>query len=422
MGTTKYPLENEYSSYLSKNSGVSNAFTLADRTVYYFTVSNEGFEGALDRFAQFFISPLFNEGSVEREINAIDNEFSKNINNDAWRLSQLKKYQMIKESFFNKFSTGNKQTLSLPDIRDRLLVFYKKYYTSEIMNLCDYSKKPLDKLVKFVEDLFLLVPRLENFQKPKYDEIMPYNETNLKYFYKILRIKNADELSLNWLLPFCDNYYANPLLYLSFVFGHEGPNSLTASLYKDNLCNGLVSSFSNESNTYMNFSISISLTKKGLDNYREVILRTLKYIKIIQSKKINEQYYNDLKNITQLRFDYKNKLSPQDATTKYASLLMNYKPEDVLFAGDIFKEYNEHLIRKYLDLFTLDNLNIYFASNSFVTECELTEKWYGIKYHKEKIDITDEEINSYICERFLDYDQRINLFKKILKFFQLLKK
>ena len=101
---------------------------------------------------------------------------------------------------------------------------------------------------------------------------------------------------------------------------------------------------------------------------------------------------------------------------------MNYKPEDVLFAGDIFKEYNEHLIRKYLDLFTLDNLNIYFDSNSFATECELTEKWYGTKYHKEKIDITDEEINSYICERFLDYDQRINLFKKILKFFQLLKK
>ena len=403
MGTTKYPSENEYASYLSKYSGSSNASTSSDRTIYYFTVSNEGFEGALDRFAQFFISPLFNEGSVEREITAIDNEFSKNINNDSYRFTQLKNSQMKKESVFNRFSTGNKQTLSIPDIRDRLLVFYKKYYTSEIMNLCVYSKKPMDELVKFVEDLFILVPKLDDYQKPKYDEILPYDETNLKYLYKITPIKNVDQIVFSWFLPFCDNYYANPLKYLSFVFGHEGPNSLTASLYKDNLCNALVSSYLNNSNTYMSFSIAISLTKKGLDNYKEVILRTLKYIKIIQSKKISEEYFNDLNKITQIKFDYKNKLSPEVATTHYASLLMDYKPEDILFAGNIFKEFNEPLIRKYLDLFTLDNLNIYFPSNSFESECELTEKWYGTKYHKEKIDITEKEIDFYTCQHYLDY-------------------
>ena len=403
MGTKKYPLENEYSSFLSKNSGVNNAYTVADRTIYYFEVANEAFEGTLDRFAQFFISPLFNEGSVEREINAIDSEFSKNINNDSWRFTQLKISQMKKESVFNKFSTGNKETLSLPDIRDRLITFYKKYYSSEVMNLCVYSKKPMNELVKFVEDLFILVPKIENFQKPKYDEIMPYDETNLKQFYKIVPLKNADEIGFNWFLPFCDNYYANPLGYLISVFGHEGPNSLTASLYKDNLCNTLVSSSSNQCNTYMVFSITISLTKKGVENYKEVILRTLKYIKIIQSKKINEKYFYDLKNIYQLRFDYKNKLSPINATKGYASLLMNYKPEDILFAGKIFKEYDENLIRKYLNLLTLDNLNIYFISNSFEKECELTEKWFGTKYHKEKLNITEEEINSYTCEHILDY-------------------
>ena len=206
MGTTKYPSENEYASYLSKYSGSSNASTSSDRTIYYFIVSNEGFEGALDRFAQFFISPLFNEGSVEREITAIDNEFSKNINNDSYRFTQLKNSQMKKESVFNRFSTGNKQTLSIPDIRDRLLVFYKKYYTSEIMNLCVYSKKPMGELVKFVEDLFILVPKLDDYQRPKYDKILPYDETNLKYLYKITPIKNVDQIVFSWFLPFCDNY------------------------------------------------------------------------------------------------------------------------------------------------------------------------------------------------------------------------
>ena len=403
MGTEKYPSENEYNDYILKNGGSNNAYTMSDRTVYHFHVSNEGFEGALDRFAQFFICPIFNEGTVEREINAIDNEFSKNINDDVRRLNQIQLSESKKDSVFNKFSTGNKKTLTLPDIRKRLLDFYKKYYTSEVMNLCVYSKKPMEELVKFVEELFSKVPKIENFKKPKYDEVMPYDETNLKYLYKIMPIKNVDQIAFEWYLPFCENYYANPLTYLAHVLGHEGPNTLTSSLFKDNLCNSLLAGPTNKSNTYMTFSISTSLTKKGLKNFKEVILRVLKYVKIIQGQKINERFFKDLKNVYQLKFDYKNKLSPSKATERYVSLLMDYKPEDVLFAGNIFKEYNEPLIRKYLDLLTLDNLNIYFISNSFEKECNLTEKWYGSKYCKEKINITEEEINAYDCGHVLDY-------------------
>ena len=417
MGTDKYPSENEYSSYLSKNGGVSNAFTIGDRTVFYFDVSNDAFEGAIERFASFFICPRFNEGSVEREINNIESEFSKNINDDSWRLQHLKNSETKQGCSFNRFSTGNKQTLGLPDIRDRLLKFYKKYYSSDIMYLCVYSKKPLDELVKFVEDLFVLIPKIENFKKPRYDEIIPYDETNLKLIYKVIPIKNLDQISFEWFLPFCDNYNANPLNFLAFIIGHEGPNTLTSSLYKDNLCNDLVAGPTNKSNTYMTFNITISLTKKGLENYKEVILRTLKYIKIIQGKQINENYFNDVKNIQQLKFDYKNKLAPIDATKNYVSQLINYKPEDALFAGSLFKEYNEPLIRKYLDLLKLDNLNIIFLSKSFEKECNLTEKIYGTKYYKEKMNITDEEINSYICNHNLDYPPENKFIPKDLSIF-----
>ena len=89
MGSKKYPNENEYSDYIVKNGGDYNASTQRDRTIYYFDVSNEGFEGALDRFAQFFICPIFNESTVEREIKAVDNEFSNNLNNDSSRVLLL---------------------------------------------------------------------------------------------------------------------------------------------------------------------------------------------------------------------------------------------------------------------------------------------------------------------------------------------
>lgn len=49
LGTKKYPKENEYSQFLSEHAGSSNAFTSAEHTNYYFDVSHEHLQGALDR-------------------------------------------------------------------------------------------------------------------------------------------------------------------------------------------------------------------------------------------------------------------------------------------------------------------------------------------------------------------------------------
>jgi insulysin len=48
-------------------------------TYYYFSVSNKGLEGALDRFSEFFKNPLFTESCTEREMNAVDSEHRKNL-------------------------------------------------------------------------------------------------------------------------------------------------------------------------------------------------------------------------------------------------------------------------------------------------------------------------------------------------------
>ena len=278
MGNKKYPMEDEYSSYLTKNGGSANASTSEESTLFYFDVSNEAFDGALDRFAYFFISPIFNESSVEREIKAVDNEFTNHLIKDARRLNQIKLSEYKKESPFNHFSTGNLKTLSIPDIRDRLLIFYKKYYTSEIMDLCVYSNKSLKDLLRLVENLFSLIPKLDNFEMPRYDEIKPYDETNLKYLYKIIPVKSINQITFEWFLPICDNYYYEKSLnFISEILGHEGPNTLTSSLNKDNLCNSLISSSDIYGNTFLILRIDISLTKKGFDNYKEVILRVLKY-------------------------------------------------------------------------------------------------------------------------------------------------
>ena len=52
LGTVKYPGEDDYEGFLSTHGGSSNAYTADEDTNYYFDVTSDYLEGALDRFAQ----------------------------------------------------------------------------------------------------------------------------------------------------------------------------------------------------------------------------------------------------------------------------------------------------------------------------------------------------------------------------------
>ena len=67
LGTDKYPREDEYTLYLEQHGGESNAFTAHEDTHYFFDVQHAFLAGALDRFAQFFLGPLFTPGATARE-------------------------------------------------------------------------------------------------------------------------------------------------------------------------------------------------------------------------------------------------------------------------------------------------------------------------------------------------------------------
>jgi insulysin len=63
LGTEKFPDITGFDAYLRRNGGMNNAYTADDRTNYFLEIRHEAFEGALDRFAQFFIAPLFDPAS-----------------------------------------------------------------------------------------------------------------------------------------------------------------------------------------------------------------------------------------------------------------------------------------------------------------------------------------------------------------------
>lgn len=111
--------------------------------MYHFDISPDGLPGGLARHAQFFTAPLFDASCTEREVNAVDSEFRRNLQLDARRLFQLGKATSSRENGakYWKFGTGSKQTLwEEPrargvDVRERLLEWYSQEYSANLMSL-----------------------------------------------------------------------------------------------------------------------------------------------------------------------------------------------------------------------------------------------------------------------------------------------
>ena len=64
LGTDKYPDPAEYEEYITEHGGSRNAYTSLEITNYFFDVNAAHLPEALDRFAQFFIAPRFDEAST----------------------------------------------------------------------------------------------------------------------------------------------------------------------------------------------------------------------------------------------------------------------------------------------------------------------------------------------------------------------
>jgi secreted Zn-dependent insulinase-like peptidase len=158
QGTQKFPGEDEYNQYLAKNGGSSNAYTDSEDTNYHLSVANHALEGAMDRFSQFFISPIFNESSLMRELNAVNSEHLKNLQNQNWRSYQLVKHVSAEGKPFNSFSTGNMETLNKPGIRSAMLAFHARHYYASNMRLAVISQESIETMTSMVASKFASVP------------------------------------------------------------------------------------------------------------------------------------------------------------------------------------------------------------------------------------------------------------------------
>ncbi|KAK0398125.1 hypothetical protein QR680_002437 [Steinernema hermaphroditum] len=163
QGSRKYPKDNEIMSFVQCNGGILRASTGSEWTSYHFEIVCKHFMDALDRFIHSFISPLFDEKSIECEVEAVDSEFRNYVKDDVRRMARIHRVLSRPGHDIRRFNVGNRQTLlHIPKsnglrIRDEVVKFFEKHYSSNVMSLCVSGPQSLDEL----EDLVLSLPLLE---------------------------------------------------------------------------------------------------------------------------------------------------------------------------------------------------------------------------------------------------------------------
>lgn len=73
-------------------------------------------------------------------------------------------------------------------------------------------------------------------------------------------------------------FKAHPLSYFSHLIGHEGENSLLSYLKAEDYAMDLSAGGDHELDCFSDFTITITLTKKGLANTDKVLDAIFKYI------------------------------------------------------------------------------------------------------------------------------------------------
>ncbi|XP_042422583.1 insulin-degrading enzyme-like 1, peroxisomal isoform X3 [Zingiber officinale] len=389
----KYPIEDSYSKFITEHGGSRNAYTASEHTNYHFDVNVDSFEEALDRFAQFFISPLMSPDATLREIKAVHSENQKNLLSDVWRMSQLQKHLSSRNHPYHKFGTGNWNTLEVQpklnglDTRLELLKFYKKNYSANLMHLVVYAREGLDAIQSLVEQKFCDIQN--SGQNYSYFPGQPCSSEHLQILVKAVRIKQGHKLRVVWpIAPSIRNYKEGPCRYLSHLIGHEGEGSVFFVLKQLGWALSLEAGEGDWSLEFSFFSVSIELTDKGHEHIEDIVGILFRYIDLLQNSGVNKWIFDELVAISETQFHYQDKISPCRYVVNIASNIQNFPPEDWLVRWSLPSNFVPSTIQTILDELTPENIRMFWESKNFEGCTDLVEPWYGTSYSVEKVPVS----------------------------------
>lgn len=382
LGTKKYPDAAEYEQFVTEHGGSRNAYTSFEHTNYFFDIDAGHLPGALDRFAQFFISPNFDAAYVDRERNAVQAEYQMGLKSDGRRGLDVFQASMNPAHPFSQFAVGSLESLAdRPDstVRDDLLQFYEDHYSADIMRLVILGREPLDSLEDMATDMFSAVPNrgvdLEPIDEPL------FVGAQLPMLVKIKPQGTLRQLEVNFQIPdYRGDYTVKPMTYLSNLVGHEGEGSLLSLLKREGLADALSSGTGLSWRGGELMSLTVSLTEKGVAEYERVLQGVFAYLELLRSEDPREWLYEEQAAVAELGFRFREPSAPMGYVSRLSKAMHYYDDPDVLQGPYLMSDFDAAMISGALQSLTPEKAQVVLTAPEVSTD--LTSPYYKVGYSK----------------------------------------
>eukprot|EP00890_Picochlorum_soloecismus_P003708 jgi/Picsp_1/4338/NSC_01845-R1_insulin-degrading enzyme-like len=355
MGSKKFPDENEYDAFLNKHNGSSNAYTEEETTTFYFDCSPEALRPMLDRFSQFFISPLLKSEALEREVIAIDNEFADVNQNDSCRLAQARAICAKPDHPAAKFSWGNKKSLfDIPvsrevDMQAELLHHFECNFKAERMTLVVIAGEEVATLESWISELFSLVPR-GNDLPLKFDAYgFPFEE---EFTMSIIpSVCDEHKIGILFQLPSSlqKEYLKKSEDYVSHLVGHEGKGSLFDLLKRREWATELCAGIIEQTSAAWLFEVSITLTELGMNAFPgcglAVVEAVFEYLSFLKSSEPVEWIWREMARISEMKWLHVEEEDPAEYVSQISVDMQTFPMEHVFYWSYMYEVYDANLIK-----------------------------------------------------------------------------
>ncbi|KAF7682985.1 A-factor-processing enzyme [Astathelohania contejeani] len=384
--------KNNFDQYINSYNGTKKSFTSDEFTVFYYNINSEYLENSFKLFSSIFKWPSLKNNILKRHILTIDSIFQAELINDSRRIRQMRNHCIKDEYLPNKFSCGNKRTLTKKKMKNILTKFYTKNYVANKMCLVIYGRESNKLLLDLAIKYFGKINGIQ-------DNIIPSCPLKFNYIFKpefigkIIKIEPIEEqsdliISISLPSEFAIYYQFNVYGFMTYVLAKENRGSLIYKLKADNyIISFSINRYSLKD--YCEFSMQFKLTQKGLNNY-------LKILEIMESH-INNKIYSTDENsfcleeyakfriLNNKQFVYKECEENETFFKRIGiDIMYNMDEEHLLDYGYLCSEYDKSLIIRILKILAdRKNWLIFLVNDSMFNRSsanEIKEKYYDISY------------------------------------------
>lgn len=365
MGSKRYPQPENLSEFLKKHGGSHNASTASYRTAFYLEVENDALAPAVDRMADAIAEPLLDPGNADRERNAVNAELTMARSRDGMRMAQVGAETLNPAHPSARFSGGNLDTLKDKPgskLHDELTAFYQRYYSANLMMGVLYSNQPLPELAELAAKTFGRVPNHDAGVPPITVPAVTPEQQGIIIHY--VPAQPRKQLKVEFRI---DNnsaeFRSKTDTYISYLIGNRSQNTLSDWLQKQ----GLADAINAGADPMVDrnggvFSISVSLTDKGLAKRDEVVAAIFNYLKMLRSEGIKQSYFDEISHVLNLDFRYPSITRDMDYIEWLVDTMLRVPVEHTLDAPYLADRYDAKAIAARLDAMTPQNARIWFVS------------------------------------------------------------